>query len=484
MRRSTPVLTGLLFLAAVQAQETSFSYTNSGISTITNATFNSFTATNYTYASPTGQITLTSGNATITVNANATGLYPNATTSSNSQITRATTSPSLIEIGGSATSTATNGTARASSTSSSARPTNTTPCNGHPEFCNRKFSNITNVAAHNAAFVVKNNAASNQNLPILAQLNDGIRMCKFSPPWMPLIQNLPTEPPLPVQGETQYVNDTVYNCHTSCDLLNAGPWQDMLETAVAWLRANPYEVLSILIANSDLVTVDKYVPAITNSGILQYVWTPRYVPTYRDQWPTLGEMILRNERVVFFMDYNANQTAVPYILDQYTHLWETPWSPQNRSFPCTVDRPPNLPEEKARDQLMYLANHNLNQAVDVGAILGDPSIESILVPNTAELNITNSNNTGFGMLGAMTERCTAQWGHPPSFLVVDYYEVGSPEPPGSVFRAAAKANGVTYTKDCCGKDAGLTSAAGAGSPRASWLAGLVVLAMAVWGVIG
>lgn len=68
-----------------------------------------------------------------------------------------------------------NATASASSTSSSAQPTNTTPCNNYAEFCNRKYSNITMVCAHNSPFSVPGNVASNQDLPVTTQLNDGIR---------------------------------------------------------------------------------------------------------------------------------------------------------------------------------------------------------------------------------------------------------------------------------------------------------------------
>lgn len=41
------------------------------------------------------------------------------------------------------------------------------------------------------------------------------------------------------------------------------------------------------------------------------------------------------------------------------------------------------------------------------------------------------------------------WGRPPNFLVVDYYNYGTPKP-GSVFEVAARANGVTYNRQCCG----------------------------------
>jgi hypothetical protein len=46
------------------------------------------------------------------------------------------------------------------------------------ELCQRKFSNISMVVAHNSPFVREHNAASNQEYPVLNQLNDGIRGCK------------------------------------------------------------------------------------------------------------------------------------------------------------------------------------------------------------------------------------------------------------------------------------------------------------------
>jgi hypothetical protein len=68
-----------------------------------------------------------------------------------------------------------NATISATSTSSSAQPSNTTPCNNYAEFCSRKYSNITMVCAHNSPFTVPGNVASNQELPVTTQLNDGVR---------------------------------------------------------------------------------------------------------------------------------------------------------------------------------------------------------------------------------------------------------------------------------------------------------------------
>lgn len=56
------------------------------------------------------------------------------------------------------------------------RPTNTQPCNLYLEFCGRSYGNITYVGAHNSPFTRENNAAANQHLDTITQLNDGIRM--------------------------------------------------------------------------------------------------------------------------------------------------------------------------------------------------------------------------------------------------------------------------------------------------------------------
>ena len=74
-------------------------------------------------------------------------------TGNQSSSTSFASSSSQIFLKGSVT-TAINGTgsanSTATSTSSSVQPTNTTPCNNYPEFCSRKYSNITEVSSHNS----------------------------------------------------------------------------------------------------------------------------------------------------------------------------------------------------------------------------------------------------------------------------------------------------------------------------------------------
>ena len=321
-------------------------------------------------------------------------------------------------------------------TSTSAVPTNIQPCNNYPEYCTRRYSNITYIAAHNSPFVNANNAAANQLLSVTDQLNDGVRM---------------------LQGQTHYnrTTSTIYYCHSSCDLLNAGTAESYFRTVARWVRKHPFDIVTILIGNSDFVDVRNYTAPLTRSGLSRYAYIPHKVPMNVSAWPRLEEMILMQKRVVIFIDYKANQTQVPYIIDQFSQVWETPFSPQNRSFPCTQQRPPDLGREGAEGR-MYVANHNLNTEV---ALAGT----SLLVPTTVLINETNAVE-GFGSLGVMADDCTgkvypiyeprdidhvlALWNRPPNFLLVDFYNRGNF--PGSVFEVAARHNNVTYNRPCCG----------------------------------
>ena len=118
---------------------------------------------------------------------------------------------------------------------SSALPTftNTRPCNNYPEFCSRRYSNITEVGCHNSPFITPNNIAANQQYDVTYQLNDGVRF---------------------IQGQIQWpANAQVpHFCHTSCDILDAGPITDWLTQVKNWVADHPYDVVTILLGNGNL----------------------------------------------------------------------------------------------------------------------------------------------------------------------------------------------------------------------------------------
>lgn len=235
-----------------------------------------------------------------------------------------------------------------------------------------------------------------------------------------------------------FVNSTPHFCHTSCDLLDAGPITEYLSEVYTWVASHPFDVVTLILENGDYANVEKYVPFIESTGLVNHAYIPPKIPMGINDWPTLASMIVSGKRVVFFMDYDANQTAVPWMLDEFSQMWETPFDPTNRSFPCDAQRPPDLSASDARDR-MYLVNHNLNYEI---SLLGT----TLDVPDIPLLNVTNGNGTEFGSLGLNAQSCNQTWGYAPRWLNVDYYNVGD----GSVFSVAAEYNNVSYTGVCCG----------------------------------
>ncbi|KOS20202.1 PI-PLC X domain-containing protein [Escovopsis weberi] len=322
---------------------------------------------------------------------------------------------------------ATSGTGSGTSTGTGTRTgtalpeaTNKQTCNGWVEFCSRKYSNITMVGAHNSPFVRPGNSGSNQALPVKTQLDDGIRFLQAQMQW-------------PANGSVPHF------CHTTCDLLDAGPITDWLGEVYDWVDRHPYDVVTILLENGNYSDPSLYAPYIEKTGLLKYAYEPTVFPMDLEDWPTLETLIVNGKRVIFFIDYKANQTAYPWWLDEFSQMWETQFDQTNRSFPCNAQRPPDLSDKAARDR-MYMLNHNLNAEFDVFGT-------QLLVPAVSLLNTTNA-GSGFGSLGLSANNCVEDWGRPPNVLNVDYYNYGSPA--GSVFEVAALANNVSYVNRCCG----------------------------------
>ncbi|CAJ2502705.1 Uu.00g100990.m01.CDS01 [Anthostomella pinea] len=379
------------------------------------------------YQSYSSQITLdTTDLGSITTGDGTSSTFTDNATQSTGQSTVKTSATDTVTFltGAAGTSTTRIGNfSTSAATSAAPTVTNTQPCNNYPEFCARKYSNITEISCHNSPFVQTNNLAANQQYDVTLQLDDGVRFLQAQIQW-------------PTNATS---GDAPHFCHTSCDILDAGPITDWLTSVKDWVAAHPYDVVTILLGNGNYSIPSMYVPFIEQTGILRYIYTPPVVPMTLGDWPTLTEMILGGKRVVMFMDYMANQTEYPWLQDEFGSMWETPFDPTNQTFPCDVARPPNLSHNDTMNR-MSLINHNLNLPLN---ILG----ASMLVPARTELNVTN-NVTGYGSLGLAADTCVGEWAKAPNFLNVDYYNDGGF--PGSVFEVAAKMNNVTYNRKCCG----------------------------------
>jgi len=278
-----------------------------------------------------------------------------------------------------------------------------TICNGHAELCTRGYGNVSFVGAHDSYAVGTNNLATNQDHNITQQLNDGIRM---------------------LQMQVHNNNGVIQLCHTSCALYNGGTLADYLSLVKTWLDANPDEVLSLLIVNSDNFAASAFDTVFKTAGLDVMSYAPPSTPVAASAWPTLGSMIDSGKRLVTFLTNNTDPASVPYLIDEFTNIWETAFDVTDPAFDCNVNR-----TEGDTASQMYLINHFLDRV-----LLQQP------VPDISQANVTNS-VSGPGSLGAQVDTCVTQNGRPPNFMLVDFYEYGG----GSVFQVAASINGVTYS---------------------------------------
>jgi len=279
----------------------------------------------------------------------------------------------------------------------------TSTCNGHAELCDRSYGNVTFVGAHDSYAVSSTNLAANQDYNVTQQLKDGVRM-------------------LQMQAHNQ--SGVIELCHTSCALFDGGSLASYLQSVKSWMDDNPNDVVSLLIVNSyDNILPSAYASVFSSVGLDTMAYAPSNGTLTASAWPTLGTLINSGKRLVVFLTTQADFETVPYLIDEFTNIWETAYDVTTTTFDCNVNRTNGDPSTQ-----MYLINHFL-----------DTEILGILTPDKAQAAVTNGVN-GTGSLGQQVATCDSEYDRNPNFMLVDFYEYGN----GSVFQVAASANGVTY----------------------------------------
>ncbi|KAH6669017.1 PLC-like phosphodiesterase [Halenospora varia] len=297
-----------------------------------------------------------------------------------------------------ATSTATH--ASASTVSLAAAATGTTACNNSPLLCNRNYNNITHMGAHDSAFLRDSSTsfstAGNQFYNATVALSAGIRL---------------------LQAQVHLSNGALQLCHTSCALLDGGSLQTFLTAIKTWMDANPNEVVTLLLVNSDTQSVSSFGSVFSSSGISTYGYTPSSTTGPITTWPTLQTLISANTRLVTFVTNISYDSSVPYLMPEFNYVFETAFGVTTAAnFTCALDRPSSLSSSASAVSAGYLGllNHFL-----------DSEILGFTIPNVDALSTTNSAATNTsGTAGTHGETCNSEWGVKPAFILVDFFNVG------------------------------------------------------------
>lgn len=246
-----------------------------------------------------------------------------------------------------------------------------TVCNGHAELCARRFDEVAYATTHNAMSSAERNfIAPNQHFDLYRQLEDGIRGLM-----------------LDVHAAS---DGTVSLCHANC-ALGQYPLVTGLADLRSFLDCHPGEVLTIIF--------ESYVPesdiaeALAISGLDRYV----HAQPIDAPWPTLGEMIAQNERMVV-LTADAART-LPWHMYSYDYAWENPYAAQTPGdLSCRQDR-----GDRARS--LWIFNHFLTNP------LASPTLAEMI------------NHDPFFTDRVATCRTDAG-GDLPNFVTVDFYDIG------------------------------------------------------------
>src|SRR5690606_7104494 len=214
-------------------------------------------------------------------------------------------------------------------------------CNGHAELCDRRLDEVVFAGTHNSM-----SAASlgwifpNQDHGIVQQLEAGYRALLIDAHYWGEAQSIQRHlEPFPAECRTAALGALaratpsrpgVFLCHGLCGL-GATPLTTVLEDVASFLRRNPREV--VILSIEDYVQPEDVVAAFRASGLLELV----YEAEDSDEWPTLREMIERDERVVVFADHRGGEPS--WYLSFAAYVQDTPANVRGpEGFTCTHNR--------------------------------------------------------------------------------------------------------------------------------------------------
>jgi hypothetical protein len=312
-------------------------------------------------------------------------------------------------------------------------------CNGHQALCDRPLDRVVLPATHNSMSVpLAGWYSAEQDRTIADQLADGIRGLLIDTHYADRLPNgklrtyFGSQEELRRRAKQDGVNPGavdaalrirdrlglsgkgkrgMYLCHAFCEL-GATPLESALDALRDFLVAHPDEV--VVIINQDYVTPEDFVMAVKDAGVEHLVYRG---PT-SGGWPTLRQMIDRNQRVLFLAENHAG-AASWYHLAYQRITEETPYAfskvrqltdPADLAASCKPNRGP-------AEAPLFLVNH---------WITTDPVP---LPSNAAKVN-------EYGTLLKRTRECQRLRHHLPNLVAVNFYRRGD------LFRVVDTLNGV------------------------------------------
>ncbi|KAI9723870.1 MAG: hypothetical protein M1828_003989 [Chrysothrix sp. TS-e1954] len=272
-------------------------------------------------------------------------------------------------------------------------------CNNSPALCSKRYDEITHLGAHDSPFVRNSSnafsVAGDQFYDSIDQLDSGVRL---------------------LTAQIHNSDNALHLCHTNCDLYDAGLLSDWLSELKTWLDGNPNDVVTILLVNSDNIDAPTLGPIFSGAGVDSYAYQPSSTTAPQSEWPVLLDMIATNKRLVIFIaSLNPrSNTAAPYLLDEFTFIFENNYDNDSPSdFSCAANRPNSNTSGLLSSGHLPLMNHFLYD-----------KIAGIEIPSVENVENTNAPAGKTGNLGDAARSCMMAYNKAPTFILVDFVNVG------------------------------------------------------------
>lgn len=336
-------------------------------------------------------------------------------------------------------------------------------CNNSPSLCSRAYNNITHLGAHNSPFLRNQetsfSSSGNHYYNSTVQLEAGVRLLTAQ-----------------VHKTNESGSDAWHLCHSSCDLLDAGSLENWLSEIKTWMDANTNDVVTLLLVNSDNASPADLGSQFSASGIDTLAYAPASTTVLPQTWPTLDNLISNNTRLMTFVaSLSQPSSQYPYLMDEFTFIFENNFENENPTdYSCNPNRPSSLGSASAAlsSGRMFLMNH----------FLYDTQLFGIQMPNETYANVTNA-ETGLGSLGGSLDECTGVYGKPPTFVLVDFFNVGpaiaSVDAANRISDATGRRTVSTQALTRGNSGNGNGSTGGVGKQQGSMLAVVVAVVVAV-----
>lgn len=276
-------------------------------------------------------------------------------------------------------------------------------CNGHAALCERRYDEVVQAATHNSMSspdIVR--IWPEHDADISAQLNFGIRTLLIDTHYWEAIespgdlstaeQTLPPEAARYLFAELQErlgARPGTYLCHVRC-AYGAVSFEAALVDIKTFLEANTTDIVTLII--QDAITVADTEAAFRATGLEEFL----YAGDPSDEWPTLGEMIDANQRLVVFSEANGPPPA--WYHSAFEVIGDTSFTVQSRdAFTCDIGRGPSEPR-------LFLMNHWVARPV----------------PDRADAAVVNARN----FIIDRAEECAEQLDRFPNFIAVNFFSLG------------------------------------------------------------